>query len=84
MQITADGQIAIPPEMQQQLGLQPGTEVNLEIVGSTLHLTRKDATDDWCSVIDHQVSSLKSAFGCLPKRVDPQEFQAQVRNEWHR
>jgi AbrB family looped-hinge helix DNA binding protein len=77
MQITANGQITIPLEIQQQLGLEPGTEVYLEVVGNTLHLRKKLATH-------HPGISLKQAFGFLPKRVDPLQFQAQVRNEWQR
>jgi AbrB family looped-hinge helix DNA binding protein len=77
MQITANGQITIPPEIQQQLGLEPGTEVHLEVVGDTLHLSKKTVTQK-------QVMALKQAFGCLPQRVDPLQFQAQVRNEWQR
>lgn len=41
MQITPDGQIPIPDEFRQQLGLLPGTEVELQIVGNTLHVTKK-------------------------------------------
>lgn len=37
------GQIAIPPALRSQLGLLPGTAVQLEIVGSTLQLRRKRA-----------------------------------------
>jgi AbrB family looped-hinge helix DNA binding protein len=77
MQITSDGQITIPLEIQQQLGLEPGTEVCLEVVGRTLHLTRKIAGDQ-------DSARLKQAFGFLANRVDPLEFQAQVRNEWQR
>jgi bifunctional DNA-binding transcriptional regulator/antitoxin component of YhaV-PrlF toxin-antitoxin module len=82
MQITHDGQITIPQQMQQQLGLEPGAEVHLEIVGSTLQLTKKISADDRQS--GHHVAPLQSAFGFLPKRVDPQQFQAQVRDEWQR
>jgi bifunctional DNA-binding transcriptional regulator/antitoxin component of YhaV-PrlF toxin-antitoxin module len=35
-QINLQGQITIPPELQAQLGLQPGTDVQLEVVGSSL------------------------------------------------
>jgi AbrB family looped-hinge helix DNA binding protein len=77
MKITSDGQITIPAEIQQQLGLEPGTEVCLEVVGSTLHLTKK-ITGDQGSV------RLKQAFGFLANRVDPLQFQSQVRNEWQR
>jgi bifunctional DNA-binding transcriptional regulator/antitoxin component of YhaV-PrlF toxin-antitoxin module len=88
MQITHDGQITIPQQMQQQLGLEPGAEVHLEIVGSTtLQLTKKISADDRQS--GHHVAPLQSAFGFLPKRVDPQQFQAQMRqaqmrDEWQR
>jgi antitoxin component of MazEF toxin-antitoxin module len=67
----------IPPEIQQQLGLEPGTEVSLEVVGRTLHLTKK--TDS-----DRSAEPIKQAFGFLANRVDPLQFQAQVRNEWQR
>jgi AbrB family looped-hinge helix DNA binding protein len=76
MQITTDGQITIPPEIQQQLGLEPGTEVCLEVVGRTLHLTKK-------TVDEQKTVQLKQAFGFLANRVDPLELQSRVRNEWH-
>jgi bifunctional DNA-binding transcriptional regulator/antitoxin component of YhaV-PrlF toxin-antitoxin module len=63
MQITADGQITIPPEIQRQLGLEPGVEVSLAVVGSTLHLTKK--TDG-----DRSAVSPKRDFGFLANRVD--------------
>lgn len=41
MQINAQGQITIPPNIREQLGLLPGTEVQLQVVGDTLHLRKK-------------------------------------------
>lgn len=41
MEITQDGTIAIPPDIQTQLGLLPGTEVELIVVGNTLQLQKK-------------------------------------------
>jgi AbrB family looped-hinge helix DNA binding protein len=43
VQINLQGQVTIPPELQEKLGLQPGTEVELEVVGDALQL-RKTAT----------------------------------------
>lgn len=42
-QINPQGQITIPPELQQQLGLLPGTEIQLEVVGEALQVLKKPA-----------------------------------------
>ena len=34
--IDGEGQVAIPPDIREQLGLLPGTEVQLEVVGDAL------------------------------------------------
>lgn len=36
MRIDSQGQITIPSEIQEQLGLEPGTEVQLEVSNSAL------------------------------------------------
>jgi AbrB family looped-hinge helix DNA binding protein len=36
VQINRQGQVTIPPELQEQLGLLPGVEVQLEVVGDAL------------------------------------------------
>jgi bifunctional DNA-binding transcriptional regulator/antitoxin component of YhaV-PrlF toxin-antitoxin module len=38
MKIDTDGKITISPELQEQLGLQPGTEVQLEVRDNTLQI----------------------------------------------
>ena len=40
MQIEPNGKITIPPDIQNKLGLQPGTEVQLEVVGDTLQIRK--------------------------------------------
>ncbi|NJO51045.1 MAG: AbrB/MazE/SpoVT family DNA-binding domain-containing protein [Leptolyngbyaceae cyanobacterium RM2_2_4] len=40
MKITSDGQITLPLEIRHQLGLLPGTEVELEVVGDTVYLRK--------------------------------------------
>ena len=36
MRITSRGQVTIPREIRQRLGLRPGTEVAFEVVGNTV------------------------------------------------
>ncbi len=43
MQITQDGKIAIPPDIQEQLGFLSGTEIELKIIGNTLQFQKKIA-----------------------------------------
>jgi bifunctional DNA-binding transcriptional regulator/antitoxin component of YhaV-PrlF toxin-antitoxin module len=40
MKIDTDGKIAIPPDVQEQLGFQPGTEVQLEVMGDILQIRK--------------------------------------------
>jgi AbrB family looped-hinge helix DNA binding protein len=40
-QINPEGQITIPPDIRDQLGLLPGAEVQLDIVDDTLQLRKK-------------------------------------------
>jgi antitoxin component of MazEF toxin-antitoxin module len=42
VQINQQGQMTLPPELQEQLGLLSGPEVQLEVVGNVLQLRRKD------------------------------------------
>ncbi len=51
-QINLNGQITIPPDIQQQLGLLPGTEVELEVVGEVLQLRKKSTTDRGSLVVE--------------------------------
>lgn len=52
MEVTQDGKIAIPAEIQEQLGLLPGTEVELQVVGNTLQLQKKQQTGRGQALID--------------------------------
>jgi len=40
MKIDTEGKITIPPEIQNQLKLRPGTEVKLEVIGDTLQIRK--------------------------------------------
>ncbi|NUN67054.1 AbrB/MazE/SpoVT family DNA-binding domain-containing protein (plasmid) [Pseudanabaena biceps] len=45
MKISPNGQITILPDIQEQLGLLPRTEIWLEVIGNTLQL-RKQPIDN--------------------------------------
>ena len=40
MRITAKGQVTIPQEIRHRLGLQPETEVEFDVVGSTVRICK--------------------------------------------
>jgi AbrB family looped-hinge helix DNA binding protein len=40
MKINPNGQITIPPDIQEQLGLLPGTEIQLEVIGDALQIRK--------------------------------------------
>lgn len=40
MKITSEGQITIPPEIREQLGLTPNTEVEFEVIGDAVYFKK--------------------------------------------
>ena len=40
MRITSKGQVTIPQEIRERLGLRPETEVEFEVVGSTVRIRK--------------------------------------------
>jgi AbrB family looped-hinge helix DNA binding protein len=40
MKIDTNGQIVIPPNIREQLGFFPGTEIHLEVIGDTLQIRK--------------------------------------------
>jgi AbrB family looped-hinge helix DNA binding protein len=53
MRITSKGQVTIPIEIRDQLGLLPGTEVEFDVDGDAVRLTRaKDAPGRGHTVVD--------------------------------
>ena len=43
MRITSKGQVTIPIEIREKAGLQPGTEVDFELDGTTVRIVRARA-----------------------------------------
>ena len=63
MQINAEGQITIPPDIREQLGLIPGTEIQLEVMGNTLQLRKKPPSDRGISLIQMMRAKATSGLG---------------------
>ena len=40
MKVSPNGKITIPPDIQEQLGLLPGTEIQLEVIGDVLQIRK--------------------------------------------
>ncbi len=51
MKIDTDGKIAIPPEVQERLGLRPGTEIQLEVMGDTLQIRKPRSPNQGAQLI---------------------------------
>jgi antitoxin PrlF len=46
MRLTSKGQVTIPQEIREKLGLHPGTEVEFDIVDGTVRIRRADTQDE--------------------------------------
>lgn len=44
MRVTSKGQVTIPIEVREQLGITSETEVDFEVVGNVVHLTKRKAS----------------------------------------
>ncbi|WP_233154237.1 AbrB/MazE/SpoVT family DNA-binding domain-containing protein, partial [Scytonema sp. HK-05] len=63
MQINAEGQITIPPDIREQLGLLSGTEIQLEVMGDTLVLRKKPPSERGSSLIQMMRGKATSNLG---------------------
>jgi AbrB family looped-hinge helix DNA binding protein len=46
MRLTSKGQVTIPQDIREKLGLHPGTEVEFDIVDDTVRIRRADTQDE--------------------------------------
>ncbi len=46
MRVTTKGQVTIPKEIRDVLGIRPGTEVEFRLVGSEARLVNRERCDD--------------------------------------
>lgn len=53
MRITTKGQVTIPQEIRDQLGLLPNTEVDFEIDGNTVRIRKRQTRSRGGAIVDH-------------------------------
>jgi AbrB family looped-hinge helix DNA binding protein len=62
-QINPQGQITIPPDLQKLLGLFPGTEVQIQVIGDTLQLRKSNAHNRGSLLIERMRGKATSRLG---------------------
>lgn len=53
MRITSKGQVTIPQELREQLGLLPNTEVEFEIDGNAVRILKRQTQSRGGLMVDH-------------------------------
>ncbi len=43
MRVTSKGQVTIPQEVRRRLGIEPGSEVDFNVVGETVQIVRRSS-----------------------------------------
>ncbi len=51
MRLTSKGQVTIPLEIRRQLGLEPGTHVEFDVVAGTVRMRKADKQDRGATLI---------------------------------
>ena len=51
MRITSKGQVTIPVEIREQLGLTPNTEVEFEVIGDAVYVKKTKAKSTSCKTL---------------------------------
>jgi len=52
MTLTSKGQVTIPREIREKLGLGPGTRVVFDVVGNSVRIRKADAQDRGAALIE--------------------------------
>jgi AbrB family looped-hinge helix DNA binding protein len=75
MRLTSKGQLTIPVEIRERLGLLPGTEVEFAIDGDGVRITRASSQTRGQQLLDH----MRRHRGDVPLSTD--EIMAMTRGE---
>jgi AbrB family looped-hinge helix DNA binding protein len=57
MRVTSKGQVTIPIEIRQELGIDQETEVSFELVGDVVHLRKATTPGRGRRVVDHLLAA---------------------------
>lgn len=52
MRVTSKGQVTIPQRIRDELGIQPGAEVDFEIDGQSVRITKVSESDRGRRIVD--------------------------------
>lgn len=79
MRVTSKGQVTIPQEIREKLGLLPNTEVEFDVVGDSARIRRAAKRKKKMTRGEMIVAHLR---GTGNKRFTTDEIMAMTRGEW--
>jgi AbrB family looped-hinge helix DNA binding protein len=81
MRLTSKGQVTIPQEIREKLGLHPGTEVEFDIVDDTVRIRRAERQDDRRQRIRAWIARARGSARNTKVRLTTDEIMALTRGE---
>lgn len=66
--VTSKGQVTIPKDVRQQLGIRKGTRIEFQLVGDHVEMRVKTSPED---VAEGGFGMLKSSLPAVPVDLDP-------------
>jgi AbrB family looped-hinge helix DNA binding protein len=78
MRLTTKGQVTIPQEIRNALGLQPGTRVDFDIVGNSVRIRKAAEQGRGAALVDRMREAARRAAG---PRMTTDEILALTRGE---
>jgi AbrB family looped-hinge helix DNA binding protein len=81
MRITTKGQVTIPQEIREKLGLHPGTEVEFDIVDDTVRIRRGDTQEERRRRIRAWIERARGSATHTKVRLTTDEIMALTRGE---
>ena len=78
MMLTSKGQVTIPQEIREKLGLAPGTRVVFDIVGDSVRMRKAESQDRGTELVERMRAAGRRAGG---PRLTTDEIMALTRGE---
>lgn len=81
MRLTSKGQVTIPLDIRERLGLQPGTEVEFDIVDDSVRVRRAAAQDDRARRVRDWITRARGSAKRTRVQLSTDEIMALTRGE---
>ena len=81
MRLTTKGQVTIPQEIREKLGLHPGTEVEFEIVDGTVRIRRAEGQEERRRRVRAWIQRARGSARNTKVRLTTDEIMALTRGE---